>query len=186
MGNASYWNQTGKPILNWYHLHNTHLPQSLYMIQWSSSGSVMFASVIFQGYSRELCCLIVENPECKTAPTWSIFVLQFPINFLIYEMFFVDQRLCWTWMKFLVLVLVSSSTDRKSYMHKANMGHLPSTANRTPSKGVENSSGPPTHHIQMGLMHAASTTPCPTAVRGKSEGRLMDGRSCLSFRCGGY
>ena len=34
----------------------------------------------------------------------------------------------------------------------------------------------------MGVLHAAGTTPCPTTVRGKSEGTLMDGRSCLSFR----
>ena len=110
--------------------------------QWSRSGFVLFALITPKGTSMRLCWLTEQNPQQRTFPTLSLFVLQSPFKFWTWMMF---CRYWWWHSSYVadiydlyILVLGSSLNDRESSRdkanmgnHKANRGFLPSTVNRS-------------------------------------------------------
>ena len=56
-------------------------------VQWSPSDFVLFALITPKGTSRRLCWLTEQNPQQRTFPTLSLFVLQSPFKFWIWMMF---------------------------------------------------------------------------------------------------
>ena len=172
MTNSYYlWNHIGT-----HGIHSAELPVQLTsppestLFQSAVHGSVFpkWLSIVCinyaEGTSRWLSRLIKENPQWKTFPTLSIFVLQSRFTFWTCMIFFIYfhgdiQKMLWTLIIIFMLVL-GSSPDRKSSRDKANIsnpkanwGCPPSTVNRTSAEFLQNSRGHPSRHILLGHSH---------------------------------